>query len=78
MPDRFNSCEEVSFDPNHPSFIRGGEAWSKGALLDENPFEPWEYNYKAWQAGWVDMDAGWNAEQDALAHSSVKRLMEEA
>ena len=64
MPDRFDNREDITFDPNHPSFVRGGEAWAHGAPLTENPFERWEYNWKAWNAGWVDADSGWRAERN--------------
>ena len=68
MPDRFDSREDITFDPNHPSFVRGGEAWAHGAPLTENPFERWEYNWKAWNAGGADADGGWQAERALAAN----------
>ena len=49
-------------DKEHPAFIQGSEAWSKGAPLTENPYEQWEFAYLIWAAGWMDIKQSWDAE----------------
>ena len=43
------------------AFFEGGMARSRNAPLSENPFEYGLWAWKSWNAGWADMDQGYNS-----------------